>query len=251
MLSTGVQQGSVKWQSQIRRLKAIVIDTVFPPICANCGQVGQLFCETCRLKVHWILEPVCGRCGRSQAQAVEACAACQASSLPLEIVRAAVLHTDPVRTVIHRLKYDGFFALAEPLADLMLEAWPRWQHPFDLILPIPLHPNRQRQRGFNQSELLVRALQQRLDWTGDRSALKRSRWTRPQLGLSGPERRDNVRGAFEANSIVVGGKRILLVDDVFTTGSTLASAANALHDAGAISVTAYCLASAGDALEPV
>lgn len=251
MLSTGVQQGSAKWQSQIKRLKATAIDTVFPPICANCGQVGQLFCGTCRLKVHWILEPVCGKCGRSQAQAVEACAACQDSSLPLESVRSAVRYADPVRTVIHRLKYDGFFALAEPLADLMLEAWPRWEHAFDLILSIPLHPNRQRQRGFNQSELLVRALQQRLDWAGDQSALKRSRRTRPQLGLSGPERHDNVRGAFEANSIIVGGKRILLVDDVFTTGSTLSSAAYALHDAGATCVTAYCLAGAGDTLESV
>lgn len=128
----------------------------------------------------------------------------------------------------------------------MLDAWPRWEHDFDLILSIPLHPNRHRQRGFNQSELLVCALQERLDWAGNSKALERKRWTRPQLGLSASERRDNVRGAFEADPAVVHGKRILLVDDVFTTGSTLASAASALRGAGATAVTAYCLAVTGD-----
>jgi ComF family protein len=251
LLSTGIQQDSANWQNQIRRLTAVFIDTVFPPVCANCGQVGQLFCDTCRSEVHWIVKPVCGKCGRSQALAVDTCSACRVSPLPLERVRAAVLYVEPVRTVIHRLKFDGFFALAQPLADLMLEAWPRWEHDFDLILPIPLHPNRYRQRGFNQSELLVRALQERLDWTGDRSALRRNRWTRPQLGLSARERHDNVRGAFDADPKTVRGRRILLVDDVFTTGSTLASAARALLDAGANSVTAYCLAGAGEKLETV
>lgn len=193
-----------------------------------------------------MVEPVCRKCGRTQPWVVDNCSACRDASLPLERIRAATLYVDPVRTVIHRLKFDGFFALAQPLADLMLDAWPRWEHDFDLILSIPLHPNRYRQRGFNQSELLVRALQERLDWAGNSTALKRKRWTRPQLGLSAPERRDNVRGAFEADPAVVQGKRILLVDDVFTTGSTLASAASALIDAGATAVTAYCLAATAD-----
>jgi ComF family protein len=250
LLSTGIQKGSVNWQDQVWRLKEAFIDTVFPPVCASCGQVGQLFCSACRLEVQWIVEPICFGCGRPQAQPIDSCLNCRNSPLPLERNRAAVLYVDPVRTVIHRLKFDGFFALAQPLAELMLEAWPRWRHDFDLIVPIPLHPNRQRQRGFNQSELLVRQLCKRLGWVGDQSALKRNRWTRPQIGLSASERRDNVDGAFEANHAVVSGKRILLVDDVFTTGSTLASATRALLDAGAASVTGYCLAGTDDRLEP-
>lgn len=249
MLSTGIQQGNVNWRSQARRLTAALVDTVFPPVCASCGQVGLLFCSTCRLEVRWIFEPVCAKCGRPQALPTGSCLNCRNSSLPLEQSRAAVLYVDPVRTVIHRLKFDGFFALAQPLAELMLEAWPRWRHDFDLIVPIPLHPNRQRQRGFNQSELLVRELRKRLSWASHQSALKRNRWTRPQIGLSAPERRDNVDGAFEANPAVVNGKRVLLVDDVFTTGSTLTSAASALLDAGAATVTAYCLAAAGERIE--
>jgi ComF family protein len=142
------------------------------------------------------------------------------------------------------MKYEGFFALSEPLGTLMIKAWPKWQQPFDIVLPIPLHPQRERSRGYNQSELLVRELQKGLGWTSCASALKRKRQTRPQLGLTASERRANVRDAFGADSDRVSGKRILLVDDVCTTGSTLASAAEALLDAGAVSISAYCLTQA-------
>ena len=152
------------------------------------------------------------------------------------------MYADPVRRVIHQMKYEGYFALAEPLADLMSEAWPRWRHAFDLVVPIPLHPERQRKRGYNQSQLIVEALQRRRNWVGDIWALKRERHTRPQVGLSNSERRLNVGGAFTADSSRVAGKRIMLVDDLYTTGSTLGAAADALLAAGAKSVTAYCLA---------
>jgi ComF family protein len=139
------------------------------------------------------------------------------------------------------MKYQGYFALSEPLGELMIMAWPKWQHPIDIVLPIPLHLRRQRQRGYNQSELLVREMQKEFGWKGDPTMLVRSRQTKPQLGLTAIERRANVRGAFGAESSRVSGKRILLVDDVCTTGSTLTAPADALLDAGAQSVSAYCL----------
>jgi ComF family protein len=143
--------------------------------------------------------------------------------------------------VIHRFKYDGLFALARPLADMMALAWPTWQMPADLVLPIPLHPRRQRRRGFNQSFLLVDELQTRLDWNCRPGAIQRYRYTSPQTNLARDERLENVRGAFRADPVLVEGKRILLIDDVYTTGSTLSAAAEALLEAGAHSVSAYCL----------
>ena len=123
----------------------------------------------------------------------------------------------------------------------MVEAWPRWQHPVDLVLAIPLHHRRQSERGYNQSELLVAELRRQLGWPSDGEALSRTRQTRPQMGLTATERRANVHDAFVADPALVGGKRVLLVDDVCTTGSTLTAAAIALREAGARSVTAYCL----------
>lgn len=155
-----------------------------------------------------------------------------------------MLFVDPIPPVIHKLKYKGQFGLARPLADLMAQAWRRWQLTADLLVPVPLHPERERTRGYNQSALLVSHLAGALGIPAEMKALCRAKNTRPQVGLNAVERQENMRGAFTAVSPDVQGKNILLVDDVCTTGATLASAAEALLEAGANSVSAYCLARA-------
>jgi ComF family protein len=152
--------------------------------------------------------------------------------------------------LIQQMKYRGFFALTEPLAELMARAWPRWQTPVDLVIPVPLHPRRQRERGFNQSAHLVRHLAHRLGWKAHYHLLVRQRRTRPQVGLTKAQRRLNVADAFTVTEAgPVAGRHILLVDDVCTTGATMAAAATALLTAGASSVSGYTAARATGILD--
>jgi ComF family protein len=154
------------------------------------------------------------------------------------------LFAHPIPTIIHKLKYKSSFALAEPLAGLMAEAWSDWQTTVDLVVPIPLHPQKKKERGYNQSALLAYHLCQRLGLLYDSEALWRKRYTEPQVHLSIADRMTNVEGAFGASHDRVAGKEILLIDDVCTTGATLSAATVALLAEGAKTVSAYCLARA-------
>jgi ComF family protein len=163
--------------------------------------------------------------------------------LPLKQIRAAVLFADPVSKLIHNLKYNGAFALAKPLAQMMADAWATWHMPVDLVLPIPLHAERERKRGYNQSTLLTRAFCNLAALAYAEDALQRTRFTTPQVGLTAVERLQNVQNAFQADARVAG-KQVLLIDDVCTTGATMAAAAKALYAAGAQTVSGYCVARA-------
>ncbi len=163
--------------------------------------------------------------------------------MPLKQIRAAVLFTHPASKLIHTLKYNGAFALAKPLAQMMAAAWGAWQVPVDLVLPIPLHASRERERGYNQSALLARAFCQKVGLPCAEEVLQRTRFTTPQVGLSATERLENVQDAF-ATKGALQGKRVLLIDDVCTTGATMAAAALALQKAGAHAVSGYCVARA-------
>lgn len=247
MIALFGQEGAT-WRQRMRYLAGRVADVFFPPVCAGCKVVGELLCSQCRQKISWLKEPVCHYCGRPQIAIDDECQACRQNPIPLRQVRTATFYEEPVTEIVKQFKYEGYFGLAAPLAELMLVAWPRWAHPVDLAVPIPLHAARQRERGYNQSELLARVLERHLDWEVEPAALKRVRRTRPQVGLNMVERRTNVHGAFVAEPALVEGKEILLIDDVRTTGVTLVAAADVLLAAGAKSVSAYCLAGAGSAV---
>jgi ComF family protein len=162
----------------------------------------------------------------------------------LDAQRSCAYHGGPLRQAIHEFKYRDLQCLAVPLGRLMADRWPVLapQLAFDSIVPVPLHPRRHRQRGYNQSALLARELGNCLQKPVVQDALVRIRATVPQVGLNPIERQNNVRGAFRCKSRGLSGMRVLLVDDVRTTGSTLESACLALREAGATSVQAYTLA---------
>jgi len=159
----------------------------------------------------------------------------------LDGLRAVAQYDGELRHVIHALKYEHVTALAEPLGRML--ATYLAQHPlaFDLIVPVPLHPERRADRGYNQAELLARVIARQCGVSLNTSALVRKLNTTPQVGLNETERRRNVRNAFHCTQ-QLDARRMLVVDDVCTTGATLSECAGALHDAGATSIWGLTLA---------
>ncbi|MBI2817783.1 MAG: ComF family protein [Acidobacteria bacterium] len=172
------------------------------------------------------------------------CTVCRSGAFVFEQARSFGWYEGTLRSLIHLLKYDGFRPLAKPLGawlgSLITEVE---RQRFDLIVPVPLHSKRQRQRGFNQSMLLAAHVSRAHGISLSARGCVRVRDTRPQTGLRAAERRKNVAGAFQVpGAESVKGRRVLLVDDVMTTGATANACARALIDAGTQAVWVTTLA---------
>jgi len=204
-------------------LIARLLNLFFPDHCTSCGALGELLCEACKAG----LRPYPG----GDRPIVE-----------LDGAEVAHLYGGALRPAIHALKYRGCRRVAAPLGDLM--AAHLWAHPLraDALLPVPLHPERQRERGYNQSELLAERVGVACGLPIVRAGFQRVRATTKQAQQTNAQgRRENMRGAF----VWQGGRlprHILLVDDVLTTGSTLVACAEALRAAGTVEVRALALA---------
>ena len=242
-----------------RRLLNGFLDLLFPPRCLLCGALtgpagpgggpgrGDL-CPDCLAGLPPLPESHCLRCGRpfeTSLPQTHLCGRCLDDPPAYDLALAPGLYESALRIAIHRLKYSGRTELTRPLAEFMAF---RLEPPFrppqaDLILPVPLHRRRLRQRGFNQALLLARALFG--PWAGSirSDLLVRTRWTEPQVNLKGPERMNNVRRAFAVTEPrAVKGRSIMIVDDVYTTGATVMECARALKKAGAARVLVLTLA---------
>ncbi|MCK4314155.1 MAG: ComF family protein [Anaerolineae bacterium] len=149
-----------------------------------------------------------------------------------------------LREAIHWLKYRGRTALAGPLGGLMVAYWMQHPMPADVVVPVPLHTARLRERGYNQAALLAHEMARRVGLVVDEQALVRWRITAPQVKLDARRREENVRDAFRCSGDALTGKQVLLIDDVCTTGSTLEACAVALYEGGARGVQALTLAHA-------
>ena len=227
----------------VRRFSHVLLDLLYPPRCVGCGQVGTLYCSACRHAVPLILPPVCPRCGRPQPRG-DPCARCAAHPLQIAGIRSVAFFDGTLRKAIHEFKYRYVRELALPLGDMLVSAWPSVLLPADVILPVPLHARRQRARGYNQAALLAERLGRALGIPVANDALIRHRNTPSQTQLDAVRRRQNVAGAFSCRGSGVDGRRVLLIDDVCTTGSTVEACGLALQAGGAQSVWALTLACA-------
>lgn len=233
-------------------LRTAFVELLFPSTCLNCRcplspATMPMFCPECLGQIELVSGPLCLGCGRQFPKAAGGahyCGLCLSGQYHFDRARAVAIYSEPFSQVIHRFKYQGkthglatFRALLELAPEAAISAPP------DLILPVPLHDRKLRQRGFNQAVLLARAFfpqERRLIRT---DLLVRQINTEPQTSLSGKARRQNLKNAFALREPeLVLGKRIALVDDVFTTGTTVNECARVLKKAGALRVEVLTLA---------
>lgn len=232
-----------------------IADLIFPPRCITCDNLlerhGPLpFCPPCLDGIRFIRSPLCPRCGVPFPVTEgedHLCGDCLTAEKPYAVARAVGRYEETLLTAIHQFKYRGRTGIGEILGRIMADfAAGIWDMKvFERIVPVPLHRKRLRERGFNQAVILARELSKRFDIPLDFTSLRREVFTPPQVGLGREERSANVHGAFSARHPErITGRRILLVDDVYTTGSTLAECARVLLRANAETVTVLTLARA-------
>lgn len=231
------------------RLKAILrpaLDYALPPRCPGCGViVGEdfAFCLSCWSGMAFLGDPCCARCGVPFAHDMGAgaeCAACMADPPPWDSARAVLAYGDVARTVALRLKYGRRIGMARLIARQMVRHVGAGEA---LVVPVPLHRWRLWQRGFNQSALIADHLGRLTGWPVEKLALTRVKRTAPLRGMNPKQRAKMVRGAFAlAADHPFAGRRILLIDDVHTSGATAAACARALKAGGAAEVRLLCWA---------
>jgi len=234
--------------SSVRFLLKSLADFVYPPICYGCDvEVEEgLVCEGCRLALFTHELAVCPKCGRPCTRTAETCGQCR-TRFSLSRVRALGLYVPPFDKLVQAFKYSGKTKVGELLGRALatLVQQDEVLSAADAVCPVPLHPARLRERGFNQSLLLAAAISMstRIPLT---ESLVRTRYTPTQTAKATPEKRlKNVKDAFQFRPDAdVAGKTVLLVDDVMTTGATLDQAAKALLEGGAASVLGAVVAAA-------
>jgi competence protein ComFC len=226
---------------------------LYPPVCTNCGgniRAGEYLCDQCQAKAIRIVAPFCQKCSEPFEGAITSsftCANCAHRVIYFDAAVAAYRGRGIVREIIHAFKYGHQVHLRHLVARWLCAALDderlRGQE-FDVMIPVPLHPARQRERGFNQASLLAELLSKRIS-IPSKPLLERIRYTTTQTALDRAERMENLHNAFRLRKNTdVRGLRVLLIDDVLTTGSTLSECARILKRAGAISVHAATAARA-------
>ncbi|MBQ9700302.1 MAG: ComF family protein [Lachnospiraceae bacterium] len=229
MLVRNIEKG--KWIDTIK-------DVLFPKTCPGCDRIldrHQLICEVCKEKIQYIMEPRCKKCGKELSrEEYELCYDCQHSTHLFTEGVAAFKYDKLISKSIYRFKYHNRRTYAKFYGTAMYTACidyiKRWQA--DALVPVPIHREKERSRGYNQAELIANELGKLTNISVDSRCLKRIRYTKPQKDFDKTGRKKNLEKAFKICTDVVKYKKIILVDDIYTTGSTIDECARVLMQAG-------------------
>jgi len=245
-------------RSAATRVADALVSAIIAPRCAACARVLEhplegAVCASCWLNIPRLSPPLCRTCGdvlpswRVISVEIERCAACRRRPSAIDAGRAVGPYEGELRAILHAFKYEGRRSIGLTLGRLLRSASSDLLSDVDAVVPVPLHPWRRLRRGFNQADDLSRALGLPVV-----HALWRTRATAPQTGLTAAARRRNLRGAFHISPLLrsktlasyIAGQRVVLVDDVWTTGATLHECARVLKEGGATEVRALTVARA-------
>lgn len=223
--------------SQILNIGAKLVDMLFPPVCLHChkriADQKMWLCGACHEKLSFIPEQHCPKCGYPTEQ--EECFNCAENHYSFKQAVSVFLFQDSARTLVHELKYTGLTDIADWFANQMYKNLlaDKDLQDIDYVTAVPLHRVRRRERGFNQSDLIAKALASRMNSKFTDQALRRKTYTKSQTILNSTSRRQNLKGAFSVGRLNPSGLSFLLIDDVFTTGTTVNEATKVLLKAGA------------------
>ena len=241
----------------VGKILAALLAILYPQRCSSCATIieeEEGFCSHCFAHIQPITPPFCSCCGipfATQEGPDHLCGQCLREPSPFRQARAWAYYqygagdVQPLSTAIQKFKYNRDLSIGKALAQLAAAFYPFTSEQYDVIIPVPLHLERLRWRGFNQALLLSKAIGGVHNVAVNPFLLERIRPTVPQTQLTGKERRTNVQGAFIISSPdQVRDKRVVLVDDVYTSGATVSECAQTLTQAGAHLVDVFTLARA-------
>lgn len=229
-------------------MRVDAIGLLFPRRCPVCHDVveepGELVCDICRTRLVRVRAPFCQKCGKPLlSEEREYCQDCSRKAHEFRTGRAPFVYDQIMRRSIAKFKYGGRKEYASFYAEEILRRSAReillWKA--EVLVPVPLHASRKRKRGFNQAELLAKELSYRSGIPMDPKLLVRVKKTRAQKELNDQERLENLKNAFSVREGPIPYKNIILVDDIYTTGSTVDAAAKALKERGAEQVYVLCV----------
>lgn len=221
-------------------------DLLYPPRCPLCGEIlasgeGETH-EKCYEKLPWVREPICKRCGKPMmspgGDVREFCQDClrnyHRQKKSFDQGRALWIYEGDIQKSVLDFKYKGMKTYADFYGSEVVRVWGGWirrKNP-DVLIPVPIHARKKRIRGFNQAELLAKVIGKKMDLTVRNDILCRNRWTEPQKSISGQERRHNLTKSIEIRNLPIGIRRVMLIDDIYTTGSTMEACGRILKENG-------------------